>query len=60
MLRLNTPFVMGLFALIALLVAGAAISRILRLPASDGMYLMLLIVAVIVWAVSRRLFRKES
>lgn len=59
MLRLNTPFAMGLFALITLLVAGAAISRILRLPAGDGMYLMLLVVTIIVWVVSRRLFRKE-
>ena len=57
--RLNTQFLIGLFALITLLIAGAAISRILGLPVVDGMYLMLLVVAIIIWAISRRIFRKE-
>ena len=58
--RLNFYFVMGLFALVTLLLAGAAIGRVFRLPAGDRMYLILLFVAVVVWVVTRRFFRKEQ
>lgn len=60
MIRLQPHFFIGLLTLLTLILTGAAIGRLLRLSASEGAYLLLLILAVIAWLVSRRMFRKES
>lgn len=60
MIRLQPHFFIGLFTLLTLILAGAAIGRLLRLSSDEGAYLMLLILAVIAWVVSWRMFRKES
>jgi hypothetical protein len=60
MIRLHPHFFIGLFALLTLILAGAAIGRLLGLSSGEGAYLLLLILAFIAWVVSRRMFRKES
>ena len=45
---------LGLFALVTLVLAGAAIGRIFKLPNGEGVYLTLLIAALIGWWIGRR------
>ena len=52
---------LGLFALLTLVLAGAAIGRIFKLPNGEGIYLSVLIAALICWWIGRRGSRdKES
>lgn len=44
----------GLFALLTLVLAGAAIGRMFKLPNGEGIYLTLLITALIGWWIGRR------
>ena len=59
MIRLQPHVFIGLFTLLILILLGAAIGRFLRLSSSEGAYLLLLILAVMAWLLSRRMFRKE-
>ena len=45
---------LGLFALLTLVLAGAAIGRILELPNGEGIYLTMLAAALIGWWIGRR------
>ena len=51
---------LGLFALLTLVLAGAAIGRILKLPNGEGIYLTVLATALIGWFVGRRAHRRED
>lgn len=51
---------LGLFALLTLVLAGAAIGRILKLPNGEGIYLTLLITALIGWWIGRHSSRKQE
>lgn len=51
---------LGLFALLTLVLAGAAIGRIYKLPNGEGIYLTLLIPALIGWWIGRRGNRKKE
>ncbi len=51
---------LGLFALLTLVLAGAAIGRILKLPNGEGIYLSVLITALIGWWIGRRSNRKKE
>ena len=51
---------LGLFALLTLVLAGAAIGRIFKLPNGEGIYLTLLITALIGWWIGRRGSRKKE
>ncbi|MBE2266676.1 MAG: hypothetical protein IAE80_00490 [Anaerolinea sp.] len=51
---------LGLFALLTLVVAGAAIGRIVKLPNGEGIYLTVLSAALIGWWIGRRGSRKEE
>ena len=44
----------GLFAVVTLLLAGAAVGRILGLTAGEGAYLTALLVALIGWLAGRK------
>jgi len=45
---------LGLFALLTLVLAGAAIGRILKLPNGEGIYLTVFAAALIGWWIGRR------
>lgn len=60
MLRLQPHIIIGMFTLLTTVLAGAAVARLLGLPAEEGAYFMLLALAAVGWLMSRRLFRKES
>ena len=51
---------LGLFALLTLVLAGAAIGRILKLPNGEGIYLAMLAAALIGWWIGRRGSRKKE
>lgn len=51
---------LGLFALITLVLAGAAIGRIFKLPNGEDIYLAILITALIGWWIGRRSSRKKE
>jgi len=51
---------LGLFALVTLVLAGAAIGRIFKLPNGEGIYLTLLITALIGWWIGRRSSHKQE
>ncbi|MBK9751749.1 MAG: hypothetical protein IPO91_33980 [Chloroflexi bacterium] len=51
---------LGLFALLTLVLAGAAIGRILKLPNGEGIYLTMLAAALIGWWMGRRGNRKQG
>lgn len=51
---------LGLFTLVTLVLAGAAIGRIFKLPNGEGIYLTLLVTALIGWWIGRRSTRKEE
>jgi len=51
---------LGLFALLTLVLAGAAIGRILKLPNGEGIYLTVLAAALIGWWVGRRSNRNKE
>lgn len=51
---------LGLFALLTLVLAGATIGRMFKLPNGEGIYLTLLITALIGWWVGRRSSRKKE
>jgi len=48
----------GLFALLTLILAGAAIGRLLGLSASEGIYLTILTLVAIGWFMVRRIRRQ--
>ncbi|MBE2268093.1 MAG: hypothetical protein IAE80_07650 [Anaerolinea sp.] len=51
---------LGLFALLTLVLAGAAIGRMFKLPNGEGIYLTLLITALIGWVIGRHTTRKKE
>jgi Ni,Fe-hydrogenase I cytochrome b subunit len=51
---------LGLFALLTLVLAGAAIGRIFKLPNDEGIYLTVLITALIGWWIGRRSSGKKE
>lgn len=51
---------LGLFALLALVLAGAAIGRIFKLPNGEGIYLTLLAATLIGWWIGGRGSRKQE
>ena len=51
---------LGLFALLTLVLAGAAIGHILKLPNGEGIYLIVLSAALIGWWIGRRGSRKKE
>ena len=51
---------LGLFALLTLVLAGAAIGRILKLPNGEGIYLTVFAAALIGWWIGRRSSRKQE
>lgn len=57
-MRLPLNFFVGLFTLLTIMLAGAAIGRLLGLRADQGAYFTLLVLAAVGWLVSRRMFRK--
>jgi hypothetical protein len=50
----------GLFALVAAVLAGAALGRVLGWSAGEGAYLTLLVMAIVGWWVGRRVRRQEQ
>ncbi len=50
---------LGLFTLLTLVLAGAAIGRIFKLPNGEGIYLIVLSVALIGWWIGRRSSRQR-
>jgi len=55
------PYILvGLFALLTLILAGAAIGRLMGLSASEGIYLTILMLAAIGWFMGRRIRRRED
>lgn len=51
---------LGLFALLTLVLAGAAIGRILKLPNGEGIYLTVFIISLIGWWIGRRSRRDKE
>lgn len=51
---------LGLFALLTLVLAGAAIGRILKLPNGEGIYLSVFSTALIGWWIGRCSIRKQE
>ena len=51
---------LGLFALLTLVLAGAAIGRILKLPNGEGIYLTVLAAALIGWWIGWRSNHKKE
>ena len=51
---------LGLFALLTLVLAGAAIGLMFKLPNGEGIYLTLLITTVIGWWIGRRGSHKKE
>ena len=51
---------LGLFALLTLVLAGAAIGRILKLPNGEGIYLTVFAATLIGWWIGRRSSRKQE
>jgi len=51
---------LGLFALLTLVLAGAAIGRIFKLPNGEGIYLTVITTALIGWWVGRRSSRNKE
>ena len=51
---------LGMFALLTLVLAGAAIGRIFKLPNGEGIYLTLLVTTLIGWMIGRRSTRKQE
>ena len=49
----------GLFAVVTLLLAGAAVGRIIGLSAGEGAYLTALLLALIGWLTGRRWTRER-
>ena len=55
------PYILiGLFALLTFILAGAAIGRLLGLSASEGIYLTILTLVAIGWFMVRRIRREED
>jgi len=55
------PYILiGLFALLTFILAGAAIGRLMGLSASEGIYLMTLTLATIGWFITRRKRHQED
>ncbi len=52
--RLQPHMLMGLFTLLTLVLAGAAVGRILGLTAGEGAYLTTLLLAFIGWIAGRK------
>ena len=51
---------LGLFALLTLVLAGATIGRIFKLPNGEGIYLTVLAAALIGWWIGRRSNHKKE
>lgn len=58
--RFRPHTLIGLFALLTVILAGAAIGRLLGLSASEGIYLTTLTLAVVGWFIGRRMRRRED
>jgi len=58
--RFQPHTLIGLFALLTFILAGAAIGRLLGLSASEGIYLTTLTLAVVGWFMGRRIRRRED
>lgn len=60
MSRLSPHYLVGMFILLTITLAGAAIGRLLGMSASEGAYLTLLALAAVGWLVGRQTFRQGS
>jgi len=60
MKRFHSHTLIGLFALLTFILAGAAIGRLLGLSASEGIYLTTLMLAVVGWFIGRRIRQRED
>jgi len=55
------PYILiGLFALLTFILAGAAIGRVMGLSASEGIYLTILTLTIVGWLIARRIRRRED
>jgi len=55
------PYILiGLFALLTFILAGAAIGRVMGLSASEGIYLTILTLTIVGWLIARRIPRRED
>ena len=59
MSRIQPHILVGLFALLTLILVGAAIGRLVGLSAGEGAYLMVFGVAFVGWWIGRRASRQE-
>jgi lipoprotein signal peptidase len=50
----------GVFALVTVVLAGAALGRIVGWSAGEGAYLTMLVIAVVGWWITRRARREEQ
>ena len=57
---LQSPILIGGFALLTAVLAGAAAGRWLGLPANEGVYLTVLLLAAVGWFVERCARRREE
>lgn len=58
--RFRPHTLIGLFALLTFILAGAAIGRVMGLSVSEGIYLTTLTLAVVGWFMGRRMRRRED
>lgn len=58
MSRLPPHFLVGMFILLTIILAGAAVGRLVGMLASEGAYLTLLALAIVGWLVGRRKYRQ--
>lgn len=58
--RFRPHTLIGLFALLTFILAGAAIGRLMGLSVSEGIYLTTLTVTVVGWFIGRRIRRRED
>ncbi|MBE2184500.1 MAG: hypothetical protein IAE89_13810 [Anaerolineae bacterium] len=58
--RFQPHTLIGLFALLTFILAGAAIGRLMGLSVSEGIYLTTLTVTVVGWFMGRRIRRRED
>lgn len=58
--RFRPYTLIGLFALLTFILAGAAIGRLMGLSVSEGIYLTTLTVTLVGWFMGRRIRRRED
>ena len=60
MSRIQPTVLLGLFALVTLILAGAAVGRVMELTAGEGTYLTALLLATLGWLYGRWNFRRAE